>query len=148
MRHNILYIIHVLKHKLLLLYYINNYCVKLYWRALKHDNSKLVNPERECFSKRFHTLKDMPYDSIEYENMKGNINELVLHYFQNKHHPEHYILGTKGMDLTDIIEMYFDWLAASRNNKDGNMSDSLKANRIRFNLSDELFCIFMNTYSK
>lgn len=53
--------------------------------------------------------------------------------------------GINGMDLFDILEMFFDWKAATERHNDGNIYKSLEYNKGRFNLSDQLFNIYWNT---
>ena len=67
------------------------------------------------------------------------------HYAQNSHHPEHYDNGINDMDLIDLIEMICDWKAASERHADGNIFESIKINKQRFNISDQLERIFINT---
>jgi hypothetical protein len=50
-----------------------------------------------------------------------------------------------GMSLLDIVEMFADWKAAGMRHADGNFIDSLKHNRERFKISDQLFQVFLNT---
>jgi len=49
------------------------------------------------------------------------------------------------MDLFDVIEMFFDWYAAGKRNKDGNIYKSLDINKERFKISDQLYNIMKNT---
>lgn len=70
------------------------------------------------------------------------------HYAMNSHHPEHYINGIDGMTLIDLIEMFCDWIAATKLHKDGNIKNSLKINKDRFNISDQLYNIFINTIDR
>lgn len=49
------------------------------------------------------------------------------------------------MDLLDIIEMFVDWLAATKRHNDGDIYRSIQINRKRFGLPDELAQIFINT---
>lgn len=50
-----------------------------------------------------------------------------------------------GMSLLDVIEMLADWKAAGMRHADGNLFESLRINRERFGLSDQLFEIIQNT---
>ena len=73
--------------------YLNNCAVQLIVRAVDHDNSKLLSPEKQGFDRFNYRLKDVTYGSEEY---KGLLKELkpVLdhHYSRNDHHPEHFKL--------------------------------------------------------
>ncbi len=64
---------------------------------------------------------------------------------KNSHHPEHYDEGVNDMDLLDLIEMFFDWCAASERTKDGNIYVSINTNKDRFNMSEQLAQVFRNT---
>lgn len=115
-------------------------------RANEHDNSKLVSPEKELFDEFTPKLAGCTYGSDQY---KGYLNELKValdhHYAKNSHHPEHYKNGVNGMDLFDLIEMFFDWKAATERHHDGNIFKSIQINKKRFELSDQLVSILENT---
>ena len=115
-------------------------------RANIHDNSKLESPEKELFDKYTPKLKDCTYGSDEY---KGFLKELKValdhHYKNNSHHPEHYVNGVNNFDLFDLIEMFFDWKAATERHADGNIMKSIEINKDRFKLSDQLCDIMRNT---
>jgi rubredoxin len=53
--------------------------------------------------------------------------------------------GIYGMSLLDIIEMLADWKAATARHADGDIKESLRINRERFGISDQLFEILKNT---
>lgn len=115
-------------------------------RANIHDNSKLESPEKELFDEFTPKLKNCTYGSDEY---KGYLKELGValkhHYANNSHHPEHYENGVNGMDLFDLIEMFFDWKAATERHADGNIYKSIEINKDRFGISDQICDIFTNT---
>ena len=48
------------------------------------------------------------------------------------------------MDLFDLIEMLMDWLAAVERHQDGSIIESLKHNRERFKIGDQLYEILYN----
>jgi len=115
-------------------------------RAQKHDKSKLESPEKEGFDLYTPKLNDCTYGSEEY---KGYLYELSVvlqnHYKYNSHHPEHYQNGIHGFDIFDLIEMFFDWRAASERHADGDIFESIAINTKRFNLSPQLVDILTNT---
>lgn len=115
-------------------------------RATVHDDSKLKSPEKEFFDEFTPLLAGSTYGSDEY---KGFLQKLKVgldhHYKNNSHHPEHYPNGINGMDLFDIIEMFFDWKAAGERHNDGNIYKSIEINKKRFEMSDQLAQIFENT---
>ena len=67
------------------------------------------------------------------------------HYKVNPHHPEYYSNGIKGMNLLDLIEMFFDWMATTKRHADGDIRKSIEINKKRFGYDDLLAQIFNNT---
>jgi len=115
-------------------------------RLINHDKSKLVNPELDVFVEFTPKLKESTYGSDEYkEFLKGMQLALKHHYENNRHHPEHFENGIRGMNLVDIVEMFCDWKAATLRHNDGDISKSIEINKKRFNYSDDLEQIFKNT---
>lgn len=49
------------------------------------------------------------------------------------------------MTLMDLVEMFYDWKAATERTKDGDMERSIDINSERFNMSEQLTKIFRNT---
>lgn len=120
--------------------------IELLTRGQEHDQTKLGSPEKELFDEYTPKLKDSTYGSDEYKaNLKGLEPALKHHYLNNSHHPEHYENGINGMDLFDLVEMFFDWKAAGERHADGNMEKSIEINKDRFKMSDQLVDIFRNT---
>jgi hypothetical protein len=115
-------------------------------RQLAHDITKLYNPEKAIFDEYTPKLKGTTYGSDEY---KGYLAEMKValdhHYGANRHHPEHFPDGIKGMTLVDLIEMICDWKAATLRHADGDIMRSLEVNQSRFGYSDELKQILKNT---
>jgi len=128
---------------------LTNAATELIKRANVHDNSKLESPEKELFDEYTPKLKDSTYGSEEY---KGFLKELKValdhHYAFNSHHPEHYEMGIDEMDLFDVIEMFFDWKAATERHADGDIYKSIDINKDRFSMSTQLAEIFHNTARK
>lgn len=64
--------------------------IELMKRAVTHDRTKLISPEREMFAEMTSKLRELTYGSLEYkeclEKMKGQA--LGHHYSHNRHHPE------------------------------------------------------------
>jgi hypothetical protein len=115
-------------------------------RAKKHDLSKLETPEKELFDKYTPLLKNTVYGSDEYKKFLVELKpSLDHHYKNNTHHPEHYGSGVNEMNLFDILEMFVDWKAATERHANGNMINSIKINKERFKISDQLAQIFLNT---
>lgn len=118
-------------------------------RANVHDNSKLESPEKELFDEFTPKLKGTTYGSEEYkEYLKELRVALDHHYKNNTHHPEHYENGVNGFDLFDLIEMFFDWKAATERHADGDIMKSIDINQERFNISPQISQIFRNTVER
>lgn len=111
-----------------------------------HDSSKLRSPEKEKFDELTPKLKSLTYGTEEYkESLKELGIALDHHYQNNSHHPQHYSNGVDGMDLFDIMEMFFDWKAATERMDNGDILQSIEINKERFKISDQLSNIFKNT---
>lgn len=123
--------------------------IKLLTRAILHDKTKLESPELEIFTKYTPKLRDTTYGSEEYKKfLEEMMPALYHHYTFSSHHPEHYKDGINGMDLFDLIEMICDWKAAVMRHADGNIYESLKINKKRFNIDDQLYSILKNTVDR
>ncbi len=121
--------------------------IELLKRAQRHDESKLHEPEKSLFDKMTPILKNLKYGTPEYS---ASLLELKValdhHYAHNSHHPEFYgSKGINGMDLFDIIELFFDWKAATERTADGSIHKSIEINNKRFGMGDQLAQIFTNT---
>ena len=112
----------------------------------KHDNTKLIEPEKEYFDIYTPKLKNCVFGSDEY---KSYLKELKValdhHYNTHRHHPEHFENGIKDMNLLDLLEMLCDWIASTKRMKDGDPIASVDKNQERFGYSDEIAQIFKNT---
>lgn len=121
-------------------------CNNIEDRALSHDQSKLVDPEKAAFDVLTPRLKGLTYGSEEYRaSLREMKPALEHHYAHNSHHPEHYQNGIDGMSALDLIEMLCDWYAAGKRHADGDFGKSLNINRKRFGISEQLFSILVNT---
>ena len=124
-------------------------CQDLLKRAMKHDDSKLVEPEKSAFDNLAPKLNGLVFGSDEYKKSLEELGTaLSHHYANNSHHPQHYRDGIDDMDLLDLVEMFFDWCAASERTKDGNIYASINANQERFNMSEQLTNVFRRTASR
>jgi len=119
---------------------------QLFIRASTHDRSKLFDPEISVFHEYTPLLKKLTYGSEEYKrNLRKLKPALDHHYKNNDHHIEHHENGIKDMDLVSIVEMFCDWNAAVLRHDNGDIIESIKINKERYNLSPELELIFLNT---
>lgn len=115
-------------------------------RACTHDASKLEQPEKSIFDTFTPKLKHTAYGSEQYKEYL-DVMKVALdhHYKNNRHHPEHFENGIKGMTLIDLVEMVCDWMAATKRHADGDIQRSIGLNQERFGYSDELREILLNT---
>ena len=134
------------KHIMEVRHILDRFSSLLYDRALRHDSSKIQSQEKPIFDEFTPKLKGATYGSEEYQ---GFLKEMGLalkhHYEMNEHHPEHWEHGIRDMSLLDIVEMFCDWLAATRRHADGDIWKSIEINQGRFGYSDDLKSIFKNT---
>jgi len=116
-------------------------------RAIAHDQSKFDPVESEPLQ-RMQDLIDAegqaPYGSAEYRRRTAILGPMLAHHYaNNSHHPEHYDNGVDGMCLFDVVEMFFDWKAASERGEESAMN--IEAACKRFKVSPQLASIFRNT---
>lgn len=121
--------------------------IELIRRGDRHDSSKF-DPEEMGPLEEMQKLVDKegqaPYGGEEYKRRLEILKPMLdHHYARNSHHPEHRVDGIDGMNLFDIMEMFFDWRAASE--RGGESFIHLTSSKERFNISDQLMNIFMRT---
>lgn len=123
--------------------------IELIRRANVHDNSKLESPEKELFDEFTPKLKGTTYGSEEYKKYLKELSVALEHHYENNsHHPEHYENGVNGFDLFDLIEMFFDWKAATERHADGDIMKSIEINEKRFGINEQICDIFRNTVNR
>lgn len=125
---------------------LSNAAIELLNRAKIHDDSKLSDIERHIFDVYTPKLKGSTYGSKKYYGFLKDMRvALDHHYTANRHHPEHFKNGIDDMNLFDLLELFMDWKAAGERHADGNIFKSIKKNKDRFKISDQLVKIFTNT---
>lgn len=125
---------------------LNEGAIELVNRGSVHDASKLEEPEKADFDRLTPLLKTLTYGSDEYKASLVELQgALKHHYANNSHHPEHYKNGVNDFTLFDLMEMFFDWKAATERTKDGNIYKSIEYNKNRFEISEQICKIFENT---
>lgn len=116
-------------------------------RAAVHDLSKLEAVELVPLQRMqdvIDTEGQAPYGSDEYKRRTKMLGPMLTHHYENNsHHPEHFANGVDGMSLFDLIEMFFDWKAASERGEESSMN--IGAACKRFNISPQVEAIFRNT---
>jgi hypothetical protein len=116
-------------------------------RADQHDNTKLLPGELEYFDEYTPKLAGCTYGSDEYKQFLAELKPALDHHYSvNRHHPEHFENGVRGMNLVDLVEMFCDWYAATKRHNDGDIMKSISMNQNRFGYSDDLKLILENTY--
>ncbi len=136
----------VLEHKKQVAKHMEVVAHALFQRAAVHDNSKFSPEEFDAFVEATPQLKHLTYGTDEYrQSLKKIKPALQHHYAVNDHHPEHFNSGVNEMDLIQVVEMLCDWLAAVKRVKDGDVYKSLKINRERFGIDEQLSTILYNT---
>lgn len=111
--------------------------------SIHHDESKVSNPEFTFYAKLDKALTPVKYGSEEYREITSDPH-VNMHKENNSHHPEYYENGIDGMTLSDIINMLADWKSASMTS-DTPFIEGMKMNKERFNISDQLWNILVNT---
>jgi hypothetical protein len=115
-------------------------------RVEGHDQSKLGNVEKKIFDIYTPKLKATTYGSDQYKEFLAEMSVALKHHYENNnHHPEHFEAGIDGMTLIDLLEMVCDWKAATERHTDGSIAASLKINKERFKISDQLSKVLENT---
>ena len=115
-------------------------------RGCHHDDTKLYGDEKALFDEYTPKLKGVTYGSPEYNAFLTELRVgLEHHYANNRHHPEHFKNGLSDMSLIDLAEMLCDWMSSCKRHNDGNILQSLEINKKRFNMSDDLYNILLNT---
>lgn len=119
---------------------------KLLTQVKSHDDSKLKSPEKEYFDEYTPKLKHCTYGSEEYQQYLRELSQALKHHYTcNRHHPEHFADGLRGMTLVDLLEMLADWKASSERHEDGDIIRSIEIGQKRFGYDDILKQILKNT---
>lgn len=121
--------------------------VELLTRGSLHDRSKFSEEEIGPLSDMQEVIDrdgQAPYGSTEYRRRTAMLGPMLKHHYaNNSHHPEYYHDGVDGMDLFDVVEMFFDWKAASERGEEPAMNINAACERHR--VSPQLKRIFENT---
>jgi hypothetical protein len=117
MKRNWAYLKYVLRHK----YYVLLECFKLriYWRGITHDLSKLLPSEFKPYAIYFYDHKgnsrETPWLHSTTYFQKQNYREAWdLHLKRNSHHWQFHSIGSP-MPAGDMLEMIADWKAMEHN---------------------------------
>ena len=155
--------------------FIDQIITELTSRLKNHDESKFSDEEWPIFVKYTAKLKDCTYGSEEYKKYLSEMKPALDHHYSvNRHHPEHFLTfecngcfkifktqvnicdscgyslfterpDISQMNLVDLIEMFCDWMAATKRHADGDISQSIKKNKERFGYDGIMERILHNT---
>lgn len=121
--------------------------VELMKRSRLHDLSKFEDIERIPLDKMQELIEkegQAQFGTPEYKKRTDLLGEMITHHrANNSHHPEYYEDGVNGMDLFDVMEMFFDWKAASERGEDSCMR--LGAACDKYEIDPQLRKILYNT---
>lgn len=133
-------------HIIKVMSFVDDFEGELCLRSRFHDRSKLEDPEKAIFDVVTPRLKKLTYGTEEYKKSLAEMGPALQHHYENnRHHPEHHKNGINDMSLIDIVEMLMDWKAASERHVNGDIFRSIELNQERFNMSDQLKDILVNT---
>jgi hypothetical protein len=94
-------------------------------------------------------LLDRGYKDARESTILACINGTSSHHmglhFEGYNIEEYERSKLSNMTLFDLLEMLCDWKAATLRHNDGNIFDSLKINKKRFNIADDTYQILLNT---
>lgn len=117
-------------------------------RCEKHDQSKLVDPEKTGFE-QMDAEPYYPYGSPEYFDKLERYRPILEHHYKNNsHHPEHYAGFIGEMDLLDIMEMLCDWASRREGLSIDETITLVEQQSERFNLPSILSSILLNTLKR
>lgn len=126
---------------------LNDAAAELKARGQRHDASKFEDVEIEPLARMQMVIDregQAPYGSDEYKRRTRMLGPMLEHHYaNNSHHPEHYADGVDGMDLFDLIEMFFDWKAASERGEESAMNLTMACDR--YGVAPQVARIFRNT---
>lgn len=136
----------VYAHKDLVKESLHDMALELGIRAANHDLSKLQPEERDIYERVTPEFQGVTYGTPEYEAVKAKLGPALEHHYQvNDHHPEHFEHGVEDMNAMQFDEMIADWYAAIRRDPNADLTSSLEALRVKYNLEPQTFAIVKNT---
>ena len=135
------------KHQNAVKRWLAHFSMILQSRAIKHDESKLQEPEYSLWKKMDEEPR-YPYGTKEYSSKLKRWQHLFkLHWKdkRNRHHPEHFVSPVAEMDLMDMIEMLCDWLGYKETVSYSEASKLVDNQCKRFNFPEEFKSLLLNT---
>ncbi|NNH56955.1 hypothetical protein HLI01_09055 [Rhizobium laguerreae] len=129
---------------------LGEFAVEMIKRGDVHDASKFNPIEMgplEEMQKVVDTEGQAPFGSEEYKRRTDMLGPMIEHHrANNSHHPEFYADGVAGMDLFDVVEMFFDWKAASERGEESAMNLNFACDK--YKVDGALRGILFNTASR
>lgn len=126
---------------------LGKFAIAIIERGSAHDASKFSPEEKGPLDEMAALIEregQAPFRSEEYKRRTALLGPMLAHHYaNNSHHPEHYQNGVAGMDLADLVEMFFDWKAASERGEESAMNLTVACER--FKIDPMLVSIFRNT---
>ena len=118
-------------------------------RAEKHDDDKFETEVFDSFYNALDKFINTKFGERNWELAMDEIGDsLFKHYSASPHHAQHYENGINGTNLLDLIEMMVDWKSASNSYGDSSFEESLRVQKKRFGIDDQLYGILTNTAIK
>lgn len=134
---------------------LGSFAIEMIKRGDRHDASKFTPEELEPLQ-RMQDLIDAEgqaqFGTDEYKRRTDMLGNMIIYHRQrNSHHPEHYefevggeyMHGINGMDLFDLVEMFYDWKAACERGESSTMN--LAAACDKYKIDGPLRAILFNT---
>lgn len=120
-------------------------CSRLTIRAVEHDMSKRVEPEKSGYDHWKPILKTLPEDSPEMAAAREAMGEVLEHHVKANpgHHPSGNPNGIPDMSLLGLVEMLADWRAAA--DEKAPYVLLLDFNIERFGIDAQLAAVLKNT---
>lgn len=136
--------------------FLGEFAIEMIKRGDRHDESKFDPIEMGPLEEMQKTIDAegpaLP-GSDEYKRRTSMLGPMIQHHRQNNsHHPEfyefelggEYMHGVNGMDLFDLVEMFFDWRAANID-RDAGAPMALAFSCDRYKITGPLRHILFNT---
>jgi hypothetical protein len=129
---------------------LNDFAAEINRRGEVHDASKFDPIEKGPLDEMQRLIDaegPAPFGTNEYRRRTALLGPMLEHHYKNNsHHPEHYSDGIAGMDLFDLVEMFFDWKAASERGQESaiNLSYSID----KWKIDPMLASILRNTAAR
>lgn len=126
---------------------LSEFAIEMIMRGNVHDQSKFLPVELgplQAMQDVIDKEGQAPFGSDEYKRRTDMLGPMIDHHrANNSHHPEYYDDGVAGMDLFDVVEMFFDWKAASERGEESAMNLSFAMEK--YGVHEPLASIFCNT---